>query len=490
VLLTRLPSTDFSSRTRSFDTVLPTLTDYRRLDLHSIVVKIAILDVVGAAALSFAIFQCYLAPLNGNRDQLWPALGTFVVAWLLASQSQCLYQEETFLGGRRMLLRSVATCVVTFGIILALAFCFKLIGSVSRVWLLAWSVSTLAWVLLIRILWQRRLVYRLRSKRERLCLDRALVFAGSTDSARRVANAVEIESGYRVRVAASVPLPGLPGAPTFAWVEDVVRCGAIDRVVIADFEKAKDETNAVLVRLIRLAVDVTLMPNFDGLFTPVMHESRIGWMPAVDVVTRPLSAKQALAKRTEDLIVAGLAFLLTLPLMALISIAIKLDSPGPVLFRQKRAGFHETTFRVWKFRTMYHEMQDPGSVRQTSRDDSRVTRVGRILRRTSLDELPQLFNVLHGEMSIIGPRPHAMNMTAAGVPLREALDEYESRHRIKPGITGWAQVNGCRGEVDSEDKLRRRISLDCYYIENWSLALDAWIIARTVALIAFDSQAY
>jgi lipopolysaccharide/colanic/teichoic acid biosynthesis glycosyltransferase len=161
-----------------------------------------------------------------------------------------------------------------------------------------------------------------------------------------------------------------------------------------------------------------------------------------------------------------------------------------VLFRQPRAGFNDRVIEVWKFRTMYADARDDRAVHQTKRNDPRVTRVGRILRRTSLDELPQLFNVLAGSMSIVGPRPHALGMTAAGAALHDVIEDYSARHRLKPGITGWAQVNGCRGEVRTHDQLRRRVSLDCYYIENWSLRLDLWIIARTAVKILNDSDAY
>jgi lipopolysaccharide/colanic/teichoic acid biosynthesis glycosyltransferase len=147
-------------------------------------------------------------------------------------------------------------------------------------------------------------------------------------------------------------------------------------------------------------------------------------------------------------------------------------------------------FDIWKFRTMHHHMADAKAGRQTSRDDRRVTRVGRFLRRTSLDELPQLMNVLRGHMSIVGPRPHALGMTVAGKDMTDLAEGYNARHMMKPGITGWAQVNGCRGEIDSERKLRRRLALDCHYIENWSLRADARIILRTAALIAFDRHAY
>jgi lipopolysaccharide/colanic/teichoic acid biosynthesis glycosyltransferase len=139
---------------------------------------------------------------------------------------------------------------------------------------------------------------------------------------------------------------------------------------------------------------------------------------------------------------------------------------------------------------MYHSDRDERALQQTSRNDRRVTRVGRILRRFSLDELPQNINVIRGEMSVVGPRPHALGMTSVGLPMNEVLEEYASRHRLKPGITGWAQVNGCRGEVDSHEKLRRRVELDCYYIDNWSLSLDLWVILRTMAVLCFDKGAY
>jgi polysaccharide biosynthesis protein PslA len=195
-------------------------------------------------------------------------------------------------------------------------------------------------------------------------------------------------------------------------------------------------------------------------------------------------------KRAEDLFLSCLVMLLTAPLFGIIAFAIKLDSPGPVLFGQLREGYHNKVFKMWKFRTMYHEDRDDGAVQQTSRNDRRVTRVGRILRRFSLDELPQLINVIRREMSVVGPRPHALGMTFVGLPMTQALEGYAARLRLRPGITGWAQVNGCRGEVDSHEKLRRRVSLDCYYIDHWSLSLDLRIILRTAALLLFDSDAY
>ncbi len=487
MLLHRLPSSQFRIHGNPFDLAPPTVAEFHRLRLQTWIAAIICLDLAGVVVLSLTIFRVYAAPLNYDSDQLWACLGGFVAAWLLASHWQELYRQRMALDGRWLLLRAVVACTAAFGIVLLLAFSFKLISGVSRLWLLAWAASAVAWVIAARLIWQRCLQAALGRGH---CLERALVLAGSASAAHRIGAAIERESDGRIRVASSIPLPGISGAPSYAWVEDAIRSDAIDRVVIADFEDAKDETNALLTRLMRLAVDVTLMPNFQGLYTPLMRVNRIGSVPAVDVSIRPLSAGQAIVKRIEDVTAALLVILLTSPLLLLICLAIRLDSPGPVLFRQKRVGFHDTAFYVWKFRTMYHAMQDPGSAQQTSRNDRRVTRVGRFLRRTSLDELPQLVNVLRGEMSIVGPRPHALETRTAGLPLHEMVEEYASRHRIKPGITGWAQVNGCRGELDTEEKLRRRIRLDCYYIENWSLNLDAWIMLRTVSLLVFDPHAY
>ncbi|MBV9811837.1 MAG: exopolysaccharide biosynthesis polyprenyl glycosylphosphotransferase, partial [Acetobacteraceae bacterium] len=438
-------------------------------------------------ALAFILFGVYGEPLNYDPTQLWAGVCGFLAAWLLASHAQELYRQNLLLSGRSLALRAVTTCALAFGIVLLVTFGFKLIGGISRLWLLAWALSTVLWTVSTRLVWGRSLRTKLSQGR---CVVRALVLACSEAEARRAARAIEKNSNACIRVAARGLLPGLSGGLSLTWIEDTIRSGAVDRVVIAEFAEMKDETNSLLARLARLAVDVTLVPDLQGLYMPSMRVERIGSIPAVDVAVRPLSDGEVLCKRIEDVFVATVAMIVLWPVLMLIALAIKLDSPGPVFFRQLRAGFHDTEFRVWKFRTMHHKLTDQGSVVQTSRDDRRVTRVGRFLRRTSLDELPQLFNVLSGEMSIVGPRPHALQMTTAGLPMREILDDYAARHRVKPGITGWAQVNGCRGEVHTEQKLRQRIAHDCFYIENWSVALDVWIILRTIALLAFDDDAY
>jgi len=195
-------------------------------------------------------------------------------------------------------------------------------------------------------------------------------------------------------------------------------------------------------------------------------------------------------KLIEDQLIALTALAFLAPLMLLIATAIKLDSPGPVLFRQRRFGFNDRLIEVWKFRTMHSDCTDPNAVLQTRRNDPRVTRLGRFLRKSSLDELPQLFNILKGEMSIVGPRPHAVATKADGRLFQDVVDRYAARHRVKPGITGWAQVNGWRGETDTIDKIQKRVEYDLYYIDNWSVWFDLYIILRTFVAIFRATSAY
>jgi exopolysaccharide biosynthesis polyprenyl glycosylphosphotransferase len=192
-----------------------------------------------------------------------------------------------------------------------------------------------------------------------------------------------------------------------------------------------------------------------------------------------------------DKIVGTLALICLSPLMLLIALAVKLESKGPILFKQRRYGFNNELIEVYKFRSLYTEHADATAKNQVSKNDPRVTRVGRFIRKTSLDELPQLFNVVFfGNLSLVGPRPHAVNAKAAEHLYDEAVDGYFARHRVKPGITGWAQIHGWRGETDSQEKIQRRVEHDLFYIENWSLLLDITILLRTPLAVLHMNNAY
>ncbi|WP_308720851.1 exopolysaccharide biosynthesis polyprenyl glycosylphosphotransferase [Komagataeibacter xylinus] len=246
----------------------------------------------------------------------------------------------------------------------------------------------------------------------------------------------------------------------------------------------------VLWRLRGVLADVYVVPTLmteDCHFWPV---ERFGPFSLTVLQRRPLSEWDMLEKRAFDLSASVLILIAIAPVLALVALAIKLDSRGPVLFCQPRQGFNNRYFNVFKFRSMYTDMADSGAARQTSRTDPRVTRVGRVIRRLSIDELPQLFNVLRGEMSLVGPRPHAPQTRAGGQLLHEAMEEYVARHRVQPGITGWAQINGSRGELVTREDLRRRVVLDLEYIRAWSIWLDMKIIFLTIKREIFSRNAF
>jgi len=263
-------------------------------------------------------------------------------------------------------------------------------------------------------------------------------------------------------------------------VEDIRR-QRIDMVLIAGPQASGRGLENAIAQLRCVAVDVCLVPDIESLRTmPGQGADQFCGIPLVSVERRRFRDWQGVLKNVEDRVFAACIITLISPLLAAIAIAIRLDSPGPIIFRQKRYGLNNQLIEVLKFRTMYHHKSDPNATQLTRRNDPRVTRVGGFLRRTSLDELPQFFNVLFGDMSVVGPRPHATLCKAGGVLYQDAVENYDWRHRVKPGITGWAQVNGWRGETETVEQIQKRVEHDIYYIENWSLLLDIQIILRTI----------
>jgi Undecaprenyl-phosphate glucose phosphotransferase len=214
--------------------------------------------------------------------------------------------------------------------------------------------------------------------------------------------------------------------------------------------------------------------------------AKVGPLASLQLTRLPLSRAEILQKRFFDLVCSALALVALTPLIVAVAVLIKLDSPGPIFFVQRRYGFNQQPFRIIKFRTM-RALEDGAVILQTTRDDPRLTRIGRWLRRWNIDEIPQLFNVLTGDMSLVGPRPHALSHDH---DYERRISLYARRHNVKPGITGWAQINGYRGQIDTDDKIHKRIEHDLFYIDNWSLWLDLKIIARTVLSPAAYRNAY
>jgi undecaprenyl-phosphate galactose phosphotransferase/putative colanic acid biosynthesis UDP-glucose lipid carrier transferase len=231
---------------------------------------------------------------------------------------------------------------------------------------------------------------------------------------------------------------------------------------------------------------VRLLPDQKVRYFTENPAFSVGRSHSIEIHRAPLSKFERASKRALDIAVACIALILLLPVLLVVALTIKFESSGPVLFRQQRAGFNAKRFSIFKFRTMV-VMEDGDTIAQVRRFDPRVTGIGRILRATSIDELPQLFNVLGGQMSLIGPRPHAI---AHDSLYGNLLSDYAFRHHVKPGMTGWAQVNGCRGATPRVEHMQRRLDLDLWYIKNWSLGLDLWILLKTIVEVARRRNAY
>ncbi len=284
------------------------------------------------------------------------------------------------------------------------------------------------------------------------------------------------------------------GFPKLGNVDDLVefaRANPLDLVIFTLPISAEQRLLTMLRKLWVLPVDIRLAAHMNKLrFRPRAY-SYIGKVPVIDLFDKPLAEWDIVLKTVFDRVVGTLALVTLAPVMLMVALAVKLDSKGPALFRQKRYGFNNELIEVFKFRSMYTEQLDIKADKLVTKNDPRVTRVGRFIRKTSLDELPQLFNVVFkGNLSLGGPRPHAVNAKAAAALYDEVVDGYFARHRVRPGITGWAQINGWRGETDTSEKIQKRVECDLFYIENWSIFLDMYVLAATPISLIKTKNAY
>ncbi len=263
----------------------------------------------------------------------------------------------------------------------------------------------------------------------------------------------------------------------------------VDKIVLALDPKAEARVRELTARLSTLPNEVTLLVDPIDASERGAALDRLARAPLASLDGPVDDDRRAFNKRIQDLAIGAVALVLLAPVIALTALAIRLDSPGPIFFRQRRHGFNHEEIVVWKFRSMRHEAADATASRQVTADDDRVTRVGRFIRKTSLDELPQLFNVLKGEMSLVGPRPHAIGMKTGAVESARLVAEYAHRHRMKPGMTGWAAIRGSRGPLHTAAEVRTRVRLDIEYIERQSLWLDLWIMLVTVPVLLGDRAA-
>ncbi len=273
-------------------------------------------------------------------------------------------------------------------------------------------------------------------------------------------------------------------------LSNFARSQRIDLIIVAIPLSAETRLLTILKRLWELPVDIRISGQSSSLKLNARAYTYIGKLPLLPVFDRPLKGWSLFLKEAMDRILAAIAIAALLPIMLAAALAVKLESKGPVIFKQRRYGFNNEPIEVFKFRSMYTDLCDATASKQVTRNDRRVTKVGRILRKSSLDELPQLFNVLLGQLSLVGPRPHATQAKAAEALYEKVVDGYFARHKVKPGITGWAQINGWRGETDTKEKLEQRVKHDLEYIDRWSLSFDLYIIAKTPFALLKTENAY
>jgi Undecaprenyl-phosphate glucose phosphotransferase len=385
---------------------------------------------------------------------------------------------------------------IAFAALVAGVFFFKVGSEVSRVWLAAWFVSGAFLVIAERLLTGWFVHSAANSGR----LYQRVAIYGAGPLTENFLGELEADGNSIVRIAGIFDdrkdgrAPGqISGYPRLGTLNDLItmsRSKQLDLVVVSLPLAAEGRLSNVVGRLSVLPADVKIPARASGLRFSRRTYSHVGSVAMIDLYDKPIADWDYVSKWLFDKAAGLIALAVMAPLMLLIALAVKLESRGPVFFRQKRYGFNNELIEVFKFRSMYVDRCDATASKLVTKDDPRVTRVGRFIRKTSLDELPQLFNVIKGNLSLVGPRPHAVQAKAAGHLYDEVVDGYFARHKVKPGITGWAQINGWRGETDTEEKLTKRIEHDLYYIENWSVFLDLYILFKTPFALLNTESAY
>ena len=459
----------------------------RRVSLQHTVVTFLLIEVtlflLCAIAPSFYLekFGLLLFRPEEFEAQL-TAAGVGAVFYICAARLYPVYATAHILETKLNLKRLMVVLFATFAALVAIAAATKTTQQYSRLWFFSWALTATEMILFARLCALTWMNGRLQRG---ACIYRAL----SLGLGAPALNAEQLLrwTSYRTR---AVKCQTLCDAVELDNLSEAIRTHEIDQVYISVPWGATPELAGKIRKLRDLAVDVFLYCSDERLRGEVLDVVELGHGLAFQAGICPIAGWDRWLKRCGEIIVSLLALVMASPLFLITAIAIKLESRGPVFFRQMREGLNGTHFELLKFRSMFVEQADPHGSRQTSRDDSRVTAVGRIIRKLSIDELPQLFNVLQGLMSLVGPRPHPLRMSAEGKALDQVVDYYASRHRVNSGITGWAQVNGLRGEANSIEKVKARVDHDLYYIQNWSIWLDLKIMARTAALLIFDRKAY
>ena len=406
------------------------------------------------------------------------------------------YQLPVLRAPRSGLTKLIGAWTLSFAVMAMALFFMKIGGTYSRVWFAGWFVAGASYLVAERYIVAWALKRWLRNG----ILERRAVIVCGGNPARELIRNLESQADNDIRILGVFDdrldrrspdlIAGYPKLGNVAELVEFVRAARVDMLIISLPLTAEKRILDLLRKLWILPVDIRLAAHANNLkFRPRAY-SHIGKVPMLDVFDKPINDWDSVAKRIFDIFFASVAILCLWPVMLAAAIAVKATSKGPIIFKQMRHGFNNESIRVFKFRSMYTDMSDVTAANAVTKGDPRVTPVGRFLRKSSIDELPQLFNVLTGGLSLVGPRPHAVLAQTHDRVYADVVEGYFARHRVKPGVTGWAQINGWRGEIDSDEKIRFRTAYDLHYIENWSLWFDLKILFLTPIRLLNTENAY
>ena len=458
---------------------------------------VRLLDLLVIAVAGILVHAFYLADEGSLRAPYAVATAGIATMTVIVLQGLGAYTLTAFRTVFLYGLRIAAGWTIVILVALGVAFFAKLGAELSRVWLAGLYVLGGTMLIGQRIVLSAVVTRLTRTGR----FDRLTAIVGGGEAGEAVIRALEAQPDTGLRIVGVFDdrtderSPDIvAGHPKVGNVDDLVafaRNTKLDLVIFTMPISAEGRILQMLKKLWILPIDIRLSAHSSKLRLRPRSYSYVGTVPVLDVFDKPIADWDLVLKWLFDKIVAAVLVVHVSPILIATAIAVKLDSKGPVLFRQKRYGFNNELIEVFKFRSMYVDQADIGAAKLVTRDDPRVTRVGRFIRKTSIDELPQLFNVLFGgKLSLVGPRPHALQAKAANQLYDQVVDGYFARHKVKPGITGWAQVNGWRGETDTQEKIQRRVEFDLYYIENWSVFFDLYIVAITPFALMSTDNAY
>ena len=430
----------------------------------------------------------------------WSAYATFiglggVIFFITQVVSRC-YAFSVLLTPYRKLTAMVGGWILTCTVLLVFTFLFKFGNELSRIWFVTWATSGLLFLIAWRLGYGELIRYLNQDGR----FNKRGILVGGGNNAAHVISLIENshEGGInllgifddRANNRAPAEVKNLRKLGKIDDLISYVRSNPVDTLIVTLPTTAETRLAQIVERLWVLPVNIRLSAASQKLRYTNQSYSYIGNLPCFNLYDKPLGEWGPLMKDITDKIIGVCALVALSPVFLITAIAVKLDSKGPIFFKQKRYGFNNELIEVYKFRSMYIDQSDATASKLVTKGDPRVTKVGRFIRRTTIDELPQLFNVMKGELSLVGPRPHATQAKAGSALYENVVRGYFARHRVKPGLTGWAQINGWRGETDTEEKIERRVECDLYYIEHWSLTFDLYILARTPLALITTQNAY